>query len=178
MHGGSGCKSFISRFVDHELIPRVPEEEMIVQLALRRSREEDALRQHSDLQHRRSIASAQTVPGSGSTASRGRCGLCGVRTSWRTQSLCGCAENAPWASSDANIARHACCARQRAREAAEALTTVDVGEAESHSPAPRIMHGCGRRNRFVVGIASSLKGSAIDLMSTGTVRVMGSDEEE
>nr|ACC63518.1 unknown protein [Hordeum vulgare subsp. vulgare] len=49
---------------------------------------------------------------------------------------------------------------------------------ESHSPAPRIMHGCGRRDRIVVDIISFQEGSIIELTSTGTVRVTGSDEEE
>ncbi|EMS47701.1 hypothetical protein TRIUR3_25757 [Triticum urartu] len=37
---GNGSESFTSRFVDPELIPRGPEEEMVVQLALRRTWEE------------------------------------------------------------------------------------------------------------------------------------------
>jgi hypothetical protein len=37
---GSGSESFTSRPVDHELIPRGPEEEMAVRLALHRSRDE------------------------------------------------------------------------------------------------------------------------------------------
>jgi hypothetical protein len=77
------------------------------------------------------------------------------------------------------MARRARRARERAREAAAALAAVDVGEAESHSPAPRMVHQSGRRNRVVVDVAgSSQDGSIIDLTSTGTVRVPGSDEEE
>jgi hypothetical protein len=60
-----------------------------------------------------------------------------------------------------------------------ALAAVDVGEAESHSPAPRMVHPWRRRNRVVVDVAgSSQDESIIDLTSTGTVRVPGSDEEE
>jgi hypothetical protein len=56
---------------------------------------------------------------------------------------------------------------------------ADVGEAESHSPAPRMAHQSGRRNRIVVNVGgSSPDGSIIDLTSTGTVRVPSSDEEE
>ncbi|XP_037409901.1 transcription factor PCF7-like [Triticum dicoccoides] len=52
----------------------------------------------------------------------------------------------PWASTDTNMVRRARHARQRAREAAAALTAVDFGKAESHSPAPRMVHQSGRRN--------------------------------
>lgn len=81
-------------------------------------------------------------------------------------------------SSDINMVWRAYRARQWAREAVEALATVDVGEAGSHSPAHRIMHGRGLRNRAVVDIVSFQEGSVIDLMSTVTVRITGSDEEE
>ncbi|KAE8805437.1 Peptidyl-prolyl cis-trans isomerase CYP40 [Hordeum vulgare] len=76
------------------------------------------------------------------------------------------------------MAQCACRARQRAWEAAKALAAVDVGDMGSHSLAPRIMHGCGHHNCAVVNIVSSQEGSVIDLTSTSTVRVMGSDEEE
>ncbi|KAE8813912.1 Omega-6 fatty acid desaturase, endoplasmic reticulum isozyme 2 [Hordeum vulgare] len=65
----------------------------------------------------------------------------------------------------------------RAREAVKALVAVDVEEAESHSLAPRIMHGCGHRNHVVVNIISSHEGSHIDLTSIGTVLVTSSDED-
>ncbi|KAE8800893.1 Peptidyl-prolyl cis-trans isomerase CYP40 [Hordeum vulgare] len=68
-------------------------------------------------------------------------------------------------------------AKQRLREAMNALEVVDVGEAESHSPTPRRMHGCSHHNRVVVDIGSSHEGSVIDLTSTDAVRT-GSDEEE
>ncbi|KAE8790961.1 hypothetical protein D1007_34604 [Hordeum vulgare] len=58
----------------------------------------------------------------------------------------------PWVSSDANMVRRA---RQQTWEATEALAAVDVGEVESRSPTPHIMHGCGSRNRVVVDIVSS-----------------------
>ena len=54
---------------------------------------------------------------------------------WRVEAM-----DAPWASSDANMARRAHNARQRAQEAAVALAMVDVGEAESHSSAPHMVH--------------------------------------
>ncbi|KAE8798652.1 50S ribosomal protein L19, chloroplastic [Hordeum vulgare] len=81
---GSGFESFTSRSVDHELIPHGLEEEMVVRLALRPSRE----------------------------------------------------------------------------------------------MAPRIMQRCGGCNRVMVDIIFSQGGSVIDLMSTGTFRVTGSEEEE
>ncbi|KAE8785761.1 Peptidyl-prolyl cis-trans isomerase CYP40 [Hordeum vulgare] len=76
------------------------------------------------------------------------------------------------------MARRAHRARQRAWDVAEALAATDVGDAESHSPAPRMLHECGRRNRVMVDVGSSQEGSVCDLTSTGTVRVTGSDEEE
>ncbi|KAE8803977.1 Peptidyl-prolyl cis-trans isomerase CYP40 [Hordeum vulgare] len=94
------------------------------------------------------------------------------------QSLRWRVEHEAWPTSDDVMARRARRARQRARDAAEALATVDVGEAESHSPAPHRVHHCGRRNRVVVDIGSSQKVSIIDLTSTGTVLITGSDEEE
>ncbi|KAE8809009.1 putative methyltransferase PMT17 [Hordeum vulgare] len=92
--------------------------------------------------------------------------------------LCWRTEDTQWASLDANMARCARRATQQRREAAEALAAVDVGEVESHSLAPRTIHGCEHRNRVMVDIVSSQKGSVIDLTSIGTVRVTGSDEEE
>ncbi|KAE8770569.1 Peptidyl-prolyl cis-trans isomerase CYP40 [Hordeum vulgare] len=76
------------------------------------------------------------------------------------------------------MARHARWARQRARDAAEALTAADVGEAESHSPVPRMLHGCGRCNRVVVDVSPCQEGSVVDLTLTGTIRVTRSNEEE
>ena len=77
------------------------------------------------------------------------------------------------------MARRARRAKQQAWEAAAALAVVDVGEAESHSPAPRMVHQSGRRNRIVVDVTgSSQDGSITDLTFTGTVWVTGSDEEE
>ncbi|KAE8774247.1 hypothetical protein D1007_53414 [Hordeum vulgare] len=133
---GSRSESFTSKLVDHKLIPRGPEEELSIQLALSRSREEAVRRQRSDSQRRESIESAQPEV----VQSRAR--------------------------------------RARQREAAKALTAVDVGERESHSPMFRIMHGCERCNRLVVDVGSSQEGFVIDLTSTGTVRVTSSDEEE
>ncbi|KAE8768003.1 Omega-6 fatty acid desaturase, endoplasmic reticulum isozyme 2 [Hordeum vulgare] len=66
---GIGSESFTSRPVNHELIPRGLEEDMAAPLALQRSREAAALREHSNLQRRESIAFAQPVLGSGVTAS-------------------------------------------------------------------------------------------------------------
>ncbi|KAE8771259.1 methyltransferase pmt17 [Hordeum vulgare] len=176
---GCGSESFNSRSVHHELIPCGPKEEMVVRLALRSSREAAALLQHSDSQHRDPLRQHSWVPRSGVVAT-----LEAVRFVWSpnivadVQPLCWCAEDAPWASSDANMVWCACRASQRAREATEALMAVDIGEVELHSREPRIMHGCGRRNRIVVDILSSVEGSVIDLTSTGTVRVTASDEEE
>ena len=55
---GSGSEFFTSRSADPELIPRGPEEEMVVRLALRRSREKAHARQRSDSFYRGSIMSA------------------------------------------------------------------------------------------------------------------------
>ncbi|KAE8808864.1 ATP-dependent DNA helicase Q4 [Hordeum vulgare] len=134
---GSGSESFTSRPVDHELIPRGPEEEMTIRLALRRSREAGARRQCSDSQHRESIVSAQPMVGSGVAASSET-----VRSvlrpnvvaeaqpfRWRT-------EHEAWPTSDDAMARRARWARQRARNATKALAAADIEEAESHSPAP------------------------------------------
>lgn len=77
------------------------------------------------------------------------------------------------------MARHARRARHRAWEAAAALVAAGVGEADSHSPAPRMAHQFGRRDRIVVDVGGSFPdGSIIDLTSTGIVRVPVSDEEE
>ncbi|KAE8816380.1 Nucleosome assembly protein 1-like protein 1 [Hordeum vulgare] len=56
-------------------------------------------------------------------------------------------EDAPWASSNADMAWCARRARQRPQEAEKALTEMDVGEAESHPLPPRMVNHCGRRNR-------------------------------
>ena len=61
----SGSESFNSRSVDPELIPRGPEEEMAVRLALHRSRDEARARQRVDSFRWESIASAQMAHGSG-----------------------------------------------------------------------------------------------------------------
>ena len=63
---------------------------------------------------------------------------------------------------------------RQAREAAAALSAVDVGEAESHSPAPHMAHQSGHRNRIVVNVGGSCSG----LTSTDIVRVPVSDEDE
>ncbi|KAE8804369.1 hypothetical protein D1007_19387 [Hordeum vulgare] len=59
-----------------------------------------------------------------------------------------------------------------------ALTTVYVGETESHSPAHHMMNYCGRRNRVLVNVGFFQEGSVIAFTPTSTVRVMSSDEEE
>lgn len=82
-------------------------------------------------------------------------------------------------TSDENIVWHAHRLRQRAREAVASLS-ANVGEAESHSPAPRVVPGnpC-RRNRVMVDVAGSdHDGSIIDLTCTCDVQGMCSDEEE
>jgi hypothetical protein len=136
---------------------------------------------------RESIASTQMAHGSGA-----RCvvvaSLETVRSVWRPNAATDGqplrwrseAMDAPWVlSSDANMGRRARHARQRTWEAATALAAVDVGEAESHSSAPRMAHQSGHRNRIMVDVhGSSQDGSVIDPTSTGTVRVPGSDEEE
>ena len=77
-------------------------------------------------------------------------------------------------SSHEAVARRARRARHRARE-----TSADVGEAESHSPAPHMAHQSCRRNRIVVDVGGSFQdGSIIDLTSTGTQLVPNSDGEE
>ncbi|KAE8801286.1 putative methyltransferase PMT17 [Hordeum vulgare] len=107
-----------------------------------------------------------------------------VRSVWRlnvvakAQPLRWCAEHEAWPSSNDVMARRACRTRQRARDAAETLVAMDVGEAESHSSAPCRVHQCGRHNRVVVDVDSSQEGSLIDLTSTGTVWVTISDKEE
>ncbi|KAE8792519.1 ATP-dependent DNA helicase Q4 [Hordeum vulgare] len=134
---GSGFESFTSRSVDHELVPRDPKEEMAVRLALRCFREATARRHRSDLQRRESIAFAQPVLGSGVAASPEA-----VRSVWRpnpmseVQPLRWPAEQEAWSSSDDVMAWRARGARQQARDVVKALATVDVGDAESHSPAP------------------------------------------
>uniref|UniRef100_R7WCY5 peptidylprolyl isomerase n=1 Tax=Aegilops tauschii TaxID=37682 RepID=R7WCY5_AEGTA len=78
------------------------------------------------------------------------------------------------------MARRARHVRQRAQEVAAALTAVDVGEAKSHSPVPRVVHvHPGRRNHVVVDVfGSSQDKSIIDITSTDTVKVLGFYEEE
>ncbi|EMS59429.1 putative methyltransferase PMT17 [Triticum urartu] len=69
--------------------------------------------------------------------------------------------------------------KERTREAAATLAAVDVGEAELHSLVPRMVHEFGRRNCVMLHVAgSSQDGSIIDLTSTGTIQVPGSDDEE
>ena len=57
---------------------------------------------------------------------------------------------------DANMAQRACLTRQRAREMSTTLAVLNVGEAESHCPAPCMVHQFGRHNRVVVGVAGSV----------------------
>ncbi|KAE8795600.1 Peptidyl-prolyl cis-trans isomerase CYP40 [Hordeum vulgare] len=76
------------------------------------------------------------------------------------------------------MARCARRTRQRSRDAAEALVAADVGGTESHSPTPRRVHQCAPRNRVVVDVGSFEERFVTDLMSTDTVWVTGSDEEE
>ncbi|KAE8785760.1 ATP-dependent DNA helicase Q4 [Hordeum vulgare] len=163
----NGFDSFISRSVDHELIPCDPDEEMAIQVALRRPREEVVRRQHSDSQRRESIASAQPVLGSDVAASsevmrsisRSNIVAEAQPLRWRV-------EHEAWSYSDDVMARRARRVRQRAREAVGALAAVGIGEAESHSLAPRRVDQCGRRNCAAVDVGSSEEGSVIDLMST------------
>ena len=53
------------------------------------------------------------------------------------------------------MARYARRVRQRARETAIALETVDVGEAEPHSPMPHMVQQSGRHNRIIVDVDGS-----------------------
>ncbi|KAE8783027.1 atp-dependent dna helicase q4 [Hordeum vulgare] len=176
---GSGSESFTSRSVNYELVPRGLKEEMFVRLALRRSPKANARRQRSNSQPRESIASAQPVLGSGVAASSEA-----VQSVWcpnavaEAQSLHWRAEHEAWPTSDDVMAWRACRARQRSHDDGEALAVADVGEAESHSLAPRRVQQRARRTHVVVDFSSSQKGSVIDLTSTGIVRVTGSDEEE
>ena len=90
------------------------------------------------------------------------------------QSLCWRTNIRDTPSSHEAMAQRARRVRNRAREAA-----ADVGEAESHSPAPRMEHQPGRRSRVVVDVSGlSPGGSIIDLTSTYTQQVSGFDEEE
>ncbi|EMS53029.1 DNA polymerase epsilon catalytic subunit A [Triticum urartu] len=66
---GSGFESFTFKSVDLELIPRDPEEEMAVRLALRRALEEARARLRSDCIRRESIVSTQMAHGSGARSS-------------------------------------------------------------------------------------------------------------
>ncbi|KAE8777990.1 ATP-dependent DNA helicase Q4 [Hordeum vulgare] len=133
-----GFESFTSRSVDHELVPHGREEEMVVRLPLCCSQEAAARRQCVDSQCRESIASAQPVHGSGVVASPEV-----VRSVWRANTVAEArplrwrAEHEAWPTSDEVMARHARVAKQRSRDATEALAMTDVGEAESHSLAPR-----------------------------------------
>ncbi|KAE8768751.1 Alpha-glucosidase yihQ [Hordeum vulgare] len=151
---------------------------MAVQVALLRAKGVASQWQRLDSQCRKSITLAQLVLVSGVAASPKT-----VRSVWRpnvvleAQPLRWSAEHESCSSDDTMVQR-ACHARQRAREAAEALPTVDVGEGEPHSPTTIRVHGCGHRNRVVVNVFSFQGGSVIDLMSTGTVRVTGSDVKE
>ncbi|KAE8792478.1 Peptidyl-prolyl cis-trans isomerase CYP40 [Hordeum vulgare] len=107
-----------------------------------------------------------------------------VLSAWRlkavveTQPLRLRSEHEAWPSSDDVMARRARRARQRARDAAEALAMVDVGGAESPSSVARRMHQCRRHTRVVMDVGSFQKGFIIDLTPAGTVRVTGSNEEE
>ncbi|KAE8774570.1 putative methyltransferase PMT17 [Hordeum vulgare] len=87
-------------------------------------------------------------------------------------------EHQAWPTSDDVMARCAHRARKWSRDATEDLVAADVRETKSRSLAPRRVQHCGRRNRVVMDVGSSEEGSVIDLTSTGTVRVTGSDEEE
>ena len=159
---------------------------MAVRLALRRAREEARGRLRSASICRESTASAQTRHGSGA-----RPAVAGsreaVRSAWRPNALADAQplrwraehQDTPWTSSDEAVARRAHRARHRAREAATTLAAMDVGEAKSHSPTPRMGHQSGRRNRIVVDVDGlSPDGSVIDLTSSGIVRVPGFDGEE
>ena len=56
---------------------------------------------------------------------------------------------------------------------------MDIDKAESHSRPPHMAHQSGCRNRIVVDVAGSSEDrSVIDLTSTGTFLVTGSNEEE
>lgn len=58
------------------------------------------------------------------------------------------------------------------------FAAVDVGEAESDSPAPRTVHQSGRRNRVMVYVVGpSQDGSIIDFTSTGAQQVTGSSHD-
>ena len=67
------------------------------------------------------------------------------------------AKDAPWALSHTNMTCRALRARHRAREAAAALAAVDVGEVESHSPAPRMDHQFGQHNCVLVDVVGLSK---------------------
>ena len=135
---------------------------MTIRLAPRHAREDARARHCSDSIHRESIASAQMVHGSSARPAVAASPEA-VRSVWRpnavadAQPLRWCAEamDAPWSSSDANMARRARRARQRVWEVAVALAALDVGEAESHSPVPCMVHQSGHRNRIMLDVASS-----------------------
>jgi hypothetical protein len=111
---GNGSESYTFRSVDSEHIPRGPEEEMAVRLALRRSREEARVMQRSNSFRQKSITPAQMVHGSGA-----RCAIAAspeaVRSVWRSNAVADAqplrwrteAMDAPWASSDDNMTRRA-----------------------------------------------------------------------
>ncbi|XP_044361670.1 uncharacterized protein [Triticum aestivum] len=60
----SGFEFYTSRSIDPEFIPRSPDEEKTIRLALRHSQEEATRQQRSDSFHWESIASAQMAHGS------------------------------------------------------------------------------------------------------------------
>ena len=77
------------------------------------------------------------------------------------------------------MVRRARSVRQRVQEVAAALAAMDVGEAESNSPTPCMVHQSLRRNRVMAHVTGSFEdGIIIDLTFTGIIKVPGSDEEE
>ncbi|KAE8782348.1 Peptidyl-prolyl cis-trans isomerase CYP40 [Hordeum vulgare] len=87
-------------------------------------------------------------------------------------------EDTPPASSDSNMARACPSCEATCTGGGGSPQTVDVGEAESHSPVLRMVNHCGHRNRVVVDVGSFQEGSVISLTCTGTVWVTGSNGEE
>ncbi|KAE8797532.1 Calmodulin-binding transcription activator 3 [Hordeum vulgare] len=79
---GRGSESFTSGSINHELISRGPEEEMVVCPALRRSCEAASLPQRGDSHRWDSIASAQPVSGSGIASSPED-----MRSAWRLNAV-------------------------------------------------------------------------------------------
>ena len=80
-----------------------------------------------------------------------------------------------WASSEANMARHARRARQWARETVIALVEVDVGELGSHSLAPHLVRQSGCRNHVMVDDVGSSQDRPSSISRPPTV--LASDEE-